>query len=116
MALESKPAWVVQLKERLSRPYSAEERERLRDWTQRIERFNAGRAWPPGTFQRLLDLARVEDAQRGECRCRLDRTAVSIERRAGRAACPNEMRQPTNDVAEDDRVEPPQVTNNQRVR
>jgi len=27
-----------------------------------IEKLNAGKSWPPGTFQRLLDLADEEDA------------------------------------------------------
>ncbi len=65
MARETRPAWVVELKRTLARPYTPEELARLREWDARIERLNAGRSWPPGTFQRLLDLVRAEDAQPG---------------------------------------------------
>ena len=66
MALETKPVWALDLKKTLSRPYTADEMARLQDWGERIKRINDDRVWPPGTFQRLLDLAHAEDAARGE--------------------------------------------------
>ena len=62
MALETKPTWARELKERLSRPYTDEELRRIRQSFAAIDRLNAGQSWPPGTYQRLLDLADAEDA------------------------------------------------------
>jgi hypothetical protein len=66
VALETKPAWAVELETTLAQPYSHDELERLHAWARRIEQVNAGKVWPAGAFQRLLDLARAEDSQRGE--------------------------------------------------
>jgi hypothetical protein len=58
---ETRPAWVAELKRELARPYTPEELERARKAVQAIRRRNAEKPWPPGTFQRLLDLAQAED-------------------------------------------------------
>lgn len=65
MALETQPAWSVALKDMLAQPPSPDELVRLRAWVQRVRALNAGQTWEPGTFQRLLDRARAEDAARG---------------------------------------------------
>jgi hypothetical protein len=66
MALEAKPAWALKLKESLSQPYTADELARLQAWAKRLKRLNDGKSWPPGTFLRLMDLARTEDGVSGE--------------------------------------------------
>ena len=64
---ETKPAWVAQLKRELAQPYTPEELARARKAVQAIRRRNIEKPWPPGTFQRLLDLAHAEDeAEDGE--------------------------------------------------
>jgi hypothetical protein len=64
MATETKPAWVKEVREKLARPYTPEERARIRESFEVIDRLNAGKTWPPGAFQQLLDLADQEDADR----------------------------------------------------
>ncbi|MGH2369673.1 MAG: hypothetical protein ACRDI2_15925, partial [Chloroflexota bacterium] len=61
MALETKPAWVQELKKQLEQPYTEEEMQRIRESFEIVDRINAGKTWPPGTFQRLLDMAHAED-------------------------------------------------------
>jgi hypothetical protein len=63
MALDTKPAWVLELKKKLEQPYTPEEMERIRQSVRTIERLNAGKRWPRGTFQHLLDMAKAEDDQ-----------------------------------------------------
>ncbi|HYU20170.1 MAG TPA: hypothetical protein VEQ11_15890 [Chloroflexota bacterium] len=62
MALETRPAWVVELKQRLSRPCAEDELVRLQAWAEQVSRINDDTTWLPGTFERLLDLARAEAA------------------------------------------------------
>ena len=64
MALHTEPAWVRELKAELARPYTTEEVARLQEWDRTIRELNIGRTWPPGTFERLLDLAEAEDEGR----------------------------------------------------
>ncbi len=64
MALRTEPAWVKELKAELARPYTPDELARLQEWDRTIRELNAGRTWPPGMFQRLLDLAEDEDEAR----------------------------------------------------
>ncbi len=71
MALETKPAtrlaWLASLKQELARPYTPEQLTQARKAVRAIRRRNAENPWPPGTFQRLLDLAHAEDeAENGE--------------------------------------------------
>ena len=66
MALDTKPAWVLELKKKLEQPYTPEELERMRRSFAAIDRLNAGKVWPKGTFQRLLDLAQAEDKDEDE--------------------------------------------------
>ncbi len=66
MAIEREPAWLVELRKALTRPYTPEERERIRRSFEEADRINAGKAWPPGTFQHLLDLAHAEDEEGSE--------------------------------------------------
>ena len=65
MTLETRPAWVTELQERLGQPFTSEELAGLGAWAQRLAEMNAGQTWPAGTFRRLLDLTRSEDAERG---------------------------------------------------
>ena len=64
MALHTEPVWVKELKAELARPYTPDEMTRLQEWDRTIRELNTGRTWPPGTFQRLLDLAEAEDEAR----------------------------------------------------
>ncbi len=64
MALHTEPAWVKELKAELTRPYTPEETSHLQEWDRMIRELNTGRSWPPGTFERLLDLAEAEDEGR----------------------------------------------------
>ncbi len=60
-AVHTKPAWVREVKARLARPRRPEEQARI-EWSIReIERLHAGTTWPPGTVERLLELAHQED-------------------------------------------------------
>ena len=65
MALETKPAWVLELRRKLSEPYTPEEMARIRQSVRTIRRLNAGKRWPAGAFQRLLDMAHAEDEADG---------------------------------------------------
>lgn len=68
MALHTEPAWVKEHKAKLARPYTPDEMTRLQAWDRAICELDTGRTWPPGTFQRLLDLAEAEDEGRAICR------------------------------------------------
>jgi hypothetical protein len=59
--LVTRPAWVAELKRDLARPYTAQEMAQAQKAVHAIRRRNAEKPWPPGTFQRLLDLAHAED-------------------------------------------------------
>lgn len=61
MAIQTEPAWVLELKKKLAQPYTEDEKARIRRSLEAADRINAGKTWPPGTFQRLLDMARAED-------------------------------------------------------
>ena len=63
---ETEPAWVKAVKEKLQQPYTEEERERIRFWMETVKRINAGKRWPKGTLQALLDEAHQEDIERYE--------------------------------------------------
>ena len=64
MAVEAKAAagsaWLAELKKELERPYTPAELARARKAVRAIRRQNAETPWPPGTVQRLLDLAEDE--------------------------------------------------------
>lgn len=68
MALETKPAWMLELKKQLEQPYTPEELERIRLSFETVDRLNAGKTWPPGTYERLLEMARAEDSVDDEAR------------------------------------------------
>ena len=61
MALHTEPAWVKQHKTKSELPLTDKELELRRAWDQRVRELHAGGPLPPGTFQRLLDLADAED-------------------------------------------------------
>jgi hypothetical protein len=65
MTLETEPAWAVELGKKLSQAYTQEELARLTEWADSIARLNQGQDWPAGTFERLLNLTRLEEQARG---------------------------------------------------
>lgn len=66
MATKTKPAWVEEIERQAAQPYTPDELARIRAWVETVERINAGKRWPPGTLQALLDKARAEDDERHE--------------------------------------------------
>jgi hypothetical protein len=61
--VEAAPVWLVELRATLERPYTPEELEQIRESFEAADRINAGKQWPSGTFQHLLDLAHAEDEE-----------------------------------------------------
>jgi hypothetical protein len=60
---EIHPTWETELKTTLSQPYTPDELERIKESISLVERLNQSESRAPGTFERLLDLARAEDAE-----------------------------------------------------
>ena len=66
MITETKPAWVEELRKKLAQPPTPAELERRREAVEEIDRLNRERPLPPGTFERLFDLADEEDRADGD--------------------------------------------------
>ncbi len=62
MATETKPAWVRELRQNLTQPRTPERQARIDTAIARLQALNAGKTWPAGASQRLMDLADQEDA------------------------------------------------------
>ncbi len=65
MTTETKPAWVAELRRKLVFPLTPEELVARRRAAAEIERLAREEPLPPGTYERLLDLAYEEDVARG---------------------------------------------------
>lgn len=66
MATTPRSSWAADLASLLDQPRSTEEVGRVRRWAAGVRRLRAEEPAPPGTFQRLLALARAEDEEPDE--------------------------------------------------